>query len=284
MQIKDFIFSYNQIIYNFFFIKKNFFKGVRKIFNFPVKYLIYCLSIFFTKKNINLDDYKINLKNLNDLFYEFNSDKAKKLISENNIEINGHNYSIFYEKYFEKYKKKKNLTILEIGSQFGSSAAAFYFYFQNPTIIASDINPFAMKVYSNNIRKIYIDTQSEKIVENFIKYLNCEFDIIIDDGSHSVRDQLISLKYFYPYLKSEGIYVIEDLDHYKVSPHLNPDQEVNTTVEVLKAIKDGKTINSKYLQKNDFENITKGIKYINFEKGDYNQKGVNISSIVFMGK
>jgi len=141
-----------------------------------------------------------------------------------------------------------------------------------------------MKVYSNNIRKIYIDTQSEKIVENFIKYLNCEFDIIIDDGSHSVRDQLISLKYFYPYLKSEGIYVIEDLDHYKVSPHLNPDQEVNTTVEVLKAIKDGKTINSKYLQKNDFENITKGIKYINFEKGDYNQKGVNISSIVFMGK
>ena len=92
MQIKDFIFSYNQIIYNFFFIKKNFFKGVRKIFNFPVKYLIYCLSIFFTKKNINLDDYKINLKNLNDLFYEFNSDKAKKLISENNIEINGHNY------------------------------------------------------------------------------------------------------------------------------------------------------------------------------------------------
>ena len=105
-----------------------------------------------------------------------------------------------------------------------------------------------------------------------------------DDGSHSVRDQLITLKFFYPLLKSEGIYVIEDLDHYKVSPHLNPDQEANTTVEVLEAIKCGKTINSTYLQKNDFENMIKSIKYINFERGDYNQKGVNISSIAFLSK
>ena len=284
MQIKDFIFSYNQIIFNFFYVKKNFLKGIRKIFNFPVKYLTYCLSIFLTKKKINLDNYKISSKNLDTLFQEFNSDKAKKLKSENNIEIDGHNYSIFYEKYFEKYRSKKNLKILEIGSQFGSSAAALYFYFQNPKIITSDINPFAMKVYSKNIRKIYIDTQSEKIVENFVKYLNCEFDIIIDDGSHSVRDQLITLKFFYPLLKSEGIYVIEDLDHYKVSPHLNPDQEANTTVEVLEAIKCGKTINSIYLQKNDFENMIKSIKYINFERGDYNQKGVNISSIAFLSK
>ena len=97
-----------------------------------------------------------------------------------------------------------------------------------------------------------------------------------------MRDQLITLKFFYPLLKSEGIYVIEDLDHYKVSPHLNPDQEANTTVEVLEAIKCGKILNSTYLQKNAFENMIKSIKYINFERSDYNQNVVNISSIAFL--
>ena len=76
MRIKDFIFSYNQIIFNFFYVKKKFLKGIRKIFNFPVKYLTYCLSIFLKKKKINLDNYKISSKNLDTLFQEFNSDKA----------------------------------------------------------------------------------------------------------------------------------------------------------------------------------------------------------------
>jgi hypothetical protein len=39
-----------------------------------------------------------------------------------------------------------------------------------------------------------------------------QFDVIIDDGSHAWEHQLETLKNFYPYLKQNGIYIIEDIN------------------------------------------------------------------------
>ena len=37
------------------------------------------------------------------------------------------------------------------------------------------------------------------------------FDIIIDDGGHSMPQQIISFLTLFPHVKSQGLYVIEDL-------------------------------------------------------------------------
>ena len=39
------------------------------------------------------------------------------------------------------------------------------------------------------------------------------FDLIIDDGSHNLSDILNGLKFFFKYVKSNGVYIIEDFKH-----------------------------------------------------------------------
>ena len=154
-----------------------------------------------------------------------------------NKKIVGHNYSPFYEKHLKKYKKKKNLNILEIGSLHGSSAAAIYFYFLEPKIVCADVSPFFIRYFSKNVRPIYIDTKSAKVIKKFIQYLNLKFDIIIDDGSHNIKDQMISLKCLFPHLNERGTYIIEDLTQFKIVPNLNPDNEKKTTIDLLWSLK-----------------------------------------------
>ena len=38
-----------------------------------------------------------------------------------------------------------------------------------------------------------------------------DFDVIIDDGSHHPTHQILSLLHYLPYLKYDGIFIIEDI-------------------------------------------------------------------------
>ena len=143
---------------------------------------------------------------------------------------------------------------------------------------------FAIRYFGKKIRPIYIDTQSEKIIKKVAQYLNLEFDIIIDDGSHNIKDQIISFKSLYPYLKKGGTFIIEDLTCYKVYPFLNPDNEKHTTIDIFKSLKNEKKIHSKYLKKKDITYLKNNIKKINLEKGNWRQKKIIISDIVFVEK
>lgn len=283
MKLKDFLFSTFLIFFNFFFIKKKYLKAFKKILNFPVRHIQYKIRNTFSKKNLDLDKTNIKNKSFGYLFNKFGSDKAKKFMWGNK-RIVGHNYSPFYEKYLKKYKKNKNLNILEIGSLHGSSAAAIYFYFLKPKIVCADASPFFIRYFSKNLRPIYIDTQSEKVIKKFSQYLNLKFDIIIDDGSHNIKDQMISLKCLFPYLKKSGTYIIEDLTQFKIVPNLNPDDKKKTTIDFLQSIKKKKNFFSSYFTKKEFFFLKKNVKNISFEKGNYVEKGVNISDIVFIQK
>ena len=59
---------------------------------------------------------------------------------------------------------------------------------------------------------VFRGDQSDVVdLNKFIVEHGVDFDIIIDDGGHSMRQQQISLKVLYKHLKNNGIYVIEDL-------------------------------------------------------------------------
>ena len=286
MNLKDFFFSYNQVI-KADIKKKKYFKAFRKIFNYPYKFILNKLRETFLLKKINLSKKKDDkiLKNMDfdELFKNFNSDKASKFMINNQV-IDGHNYSPFYEKYFQKFKNKENLNILEIGSLRGAATASFYYYFNKPLITCVDINPFQIQIFSKNIRSIYIDTQSNEVLNNLCNYLNQEFDIIIDDGSHNVRDQIISLNVFFKKIKKNGIYVIEDSSQYLSAPHLNPDNLNYGSKEIILSIKNNQFEKVKYLSNNEVDILNKSIKNVFLEKGNYIQNKINISEIIFIEK
>jgi predicted O-methyltransferase YrrM len=167
---------------------------------------------FKKKKSIDIDNIKFNT--LDELFHHYGSDKANIFKLNNKL---GHGFSKFYEKNFKKFKDKK-INILEIGSYGGGSAAAFVKYFPNINIFCFDINISNFKYKSKNIHVFGIDINNEKkinkILESiFLQYNLDGFDLIIDDGSHNLSDILNGLKFFFQYVKSNGIYIIEDFKH-----------------------------------------------------------------------
>ena len=123
-----------------------------------------------------------------------------------------HNFAQTYETYFHLLREKP-LNILEIGVCDGASLKMWYDYFPNANIIGLDILP--KNEYENDRIKIGILDQSQRIhLDEFINYCkenNIIFDIIIDDGSHHMDDQQITLFYMFNVLNSNGIYILEDL-------------------------------------------------------------------------
>lgn len=117
-----------------------------------------------------------------------------------------------YQKIFSELRSKK-INLLEIGIQNGGSLDVWaeYFYKAN-LIVGCDINPLVKKlVYTQEKIKVVVgDANSDKALQD-VKTLADQFDIIIDDGSHTSKDIVTSFFKYFPLLKEGGIYVVEDL-------------------------------------------------------------------------
>jgi hypothetical protein len=109
----------------------------------------------------------------------------------------------FYELYKAKFNLYVNRTIklLEIGVQDGSSIQFWKSLSERWDVWGLDID---LTCEGPNI--VIGDQKDKDILTKFYG-----FDIIIDDGGHSMSQQITSFKELFPYLNSGGIYVIEDL-------------------------------------------------------------------------
>lgn len=118
-------------------------------------------------------------------------------------------YIEIYERYFSKYIDKE-VVILEIGISHGGSLQMWRKYFgKKARIYAVDINPDCKKLEEENI-KIFIGSQEDR---NFLSQIVREMpspDIIIDDGGHTMKQQITSFEVLYGHLKNDGIYLCED--------------------------------------------------------------------------
>lgn len=118
-------------------------------------------------------------------------------------------YSNLWAPFFRA--KKKQIKFLEIGVDHGGSLQVWRRYFGDSAIIFGiDINPECIK-YDNLFAQVRIGSQTDEVfLKKVIKEMG-GIDIILDDGSHSMRDIRLSLEYLFPHLNYGGIYVIEDL-------------------------------------------------------------------------
>lgn len=118
-------------------------------------------------------------------------------------------YLEIYERYFSKYIDKE-VVILEIGISHGGSLQIWKKYFgPKVRIYAIDINPECKKLEDENV-KIFIGSQEDP---EFLKQIVNQVpqpDIIIDDGGHTMKQQIVSFEILYPFLKNSGIYLCED--------------------------------------------------------------------------
>jgi len=117
-----------------------------------------------------------------------------------------HSYIDLYSEWFESFRSKK-INILEVGVAEGKSVKMWKEYFPEGYIYGVDI--FDKKHYEEEKIIIYHSDATKKEFLSLIEELT--FDIIIDDGSHHLEDQINTGKLLLPLLKDGGIYVIEDI-------------------------------------------------------------------------
>lgn len=119
---------------------------------------------------------------------------------------NGHCYGDSYDELFSVFDKQAPLNILEIGTQKGGSLCAWQDYFPNAKVVGIDIVDVVKPEYRRDTIKYIVKDVKEVVLED-------DFDIIIDDGSHMLRDALFVVNNFYPHLKKGGVMVIEDVQN-----------------------------------------------------------------------
>jgi len=114
-----------------------------------------------------------------------------------------HHYFDIYERYFQKYRNKK-VVILEIGIFQGGSLQMWKNYFGNKAeIYGIDINPKCKAFEEKNI-KIFIGSQSDREFLREVKRQIPKVDILIDDGGHFMKQQIITLEEMYDHVKEDG--------------------------------------------------------------------------------
>jgi len=270
------------LFYKHRFQKANFLRKIYILLIIPFKYVI---NLFYLPSKKNLDYFSkenayLFTKDINFLFEYFNSDKGNFYINQythpskkNNKKIVAHGYSKYYENIF-KPLKDNHMNILEIGSFYGNASAALYFYFKNSRIFGADINPDMFIYSSKRIKSFYVNSSSlESIKENIIKK-NIHFKIIIEDASHMLKDQIISLFYLFPLIESGGIFIIEELDFPESRVDMRLDQEFPDLKTILKDIINKRDFNSIYINDYSKKYFLSNYESIEILKGNFNQLAI----------
>ena len=150
-----------------------------------------------------------------------------------------HSYIGEYERLLKGYKN--NSTVLEIGLYDGLSLQMWAEYFVNSKVIGIDINlsPSLSKLVENyNI--IIDDATNERILDSIKDEM---FDVIIDDGSHKLIDQLNSFELLKSKMNKGGIYIIEDVDN------------LDTTLSIYESVHDNiEVVDNRHI-KNRFDDV-----------------------------
>lgn len=119
-------------------------------------------------------------------------------------------YFDIYETHFSRFRNKE-VTILEIGVFHGGSLQMWKHYFGSKArIYGVDIDPRTKELEEDNIT-ILIGSQSDRrFLRNLTKQIP-PIDILIDDGGHKMKQQIITFEELFGHVKPDGVFLCEDL-------------------------------------------------------------------------
>lgn len=119
-------------------------------------------------------------------------------------------YFEIYHRHFERFRGKK-ITVVEFGVSQGGSLQMWREYFgKRARIYGIDINP-ECKQFEDRKTKIFIGDQEDR---DFLRSIAKEIgpiDVLIEDGGHTVGQQIATFEVLYPKMRHDGVFLMEDL-------------------------------------------------------------------------
>jgi cephalosporin hydroxylase len=178
--------------------------------------------------------------------------------------LSGHNYTEIYERFLFQWKNAP-IRIFEIGIEKGGSLAMWQDYFPKASIFAIDIED---KTKLQNARtKTFIADQSKRDqLQRFIDKFGGNFDVLLDDGGHTMDQQQISLGYLFKFVKPGGYYIVEDihtsLTNVRVGYGVEPDGANSTLAMIERYIRSAPPkFESKYMLPAEMQYLNDNVEF-----------------------
>ena len=179
-----------------------------------------------------------------------------------------------YERFFGKYRGSDDFKMMEIGISQGGSLDMWRAYFgPGALIVGVDIDP-RCRGYEGGRTLVRIGSQEDggflhELIDEF-----SSFDVVLDDGGHTMSQQLTSFEALYPIVRPGGVYMVEDCHTSYHSQFGGGLQQRGTFIEFAKRKIDelnGFHIHSSPELLTDFTRTTTGMSFFDsivaFEKG-----------------
>ena len=126
-----------------------------------------------------------------------------------------HSYLPLYQQLLES-KKEMAKNVLEIGIQTGGSIKLWDDFFTNATVYGIDIidyNTVWNGIKNNDNIVLYTSTNAydTNFVHNTFLKSNIKFDMLLDDGPHSLGSMIQFIQLYSQLMTENGILIIEDV-------------------------------------------------------------------------
>lgn len=119
-------------------------------------------------------------------------------------------YLGIYDRHFARYRGT-DVHVLEIGVNHGGSLQLWREYFgPEAKLFGVDINPHCMAFEEPGTR-IFIGDQSERTFLESLAAQVPRIDILIDDGGHTMAQQIATCEVLLPRVAEDGVYLCEDV-------------------------------------------------------------------------
>ena len=173
-------------------------------------------------------------------------------------------YFRVYERFLAKFRNKSDFRMLEIGISQGGSLDMWRMYFGPAAhLVGVDIDA-RCKGYEGGKTFVRIGSQEDRA---FLRSLATEFttfDVILDDGGHTMPQQIATFEELYPIVRPGGVYLTEDVHTSYHAPFGGGYQKPDTFIEFAKQKVDelnGYHIDSQRTQFAPFYKNTYGISF-----------------------
>lgn len=185
-----------------------------------------------------------------------------------------HQFTEFYQEYFDKlaelHEKPK---ILEIGIANGESLKMYDEFFQNKAEIygVDTVEKGHLFPANKSIKTLRGDILKADTIEKIKNFAGEGFDIIIDDGGHTMEQQQKALLNLWPLLKPGGYFVIEDLHTSSIEDY-NPDKTTSTLL-MLKGLEHAEYHESLYINEQTLKELDAEMESVIICENDFPQVG-----------
>jgi hypothetical protein len=172
-----------------------------------------------------------------------------------------HHYTDVYEGFFYPMKDSAR-KVCEIGVLEGASLKMFEEYFGSAVIYGIDIQD-ASRLNSDRVKTFIADQSDRKQLASFAEANGSGFDLILDDGGHSMAQQQISLACLFRDVRPGGYYVIEDVHTSLLEGYgVEAGGENSTLTMINRFVRNGR-IESKYMTAEERQYLDLNISYCN---------------------